>query len=149
MIERTPEEARELQRRLTGYQQRYDEVLEPLKRSAPPPKLNQGANAYRREALGYIQLFLPRGHELRDLSLANCRADALGALEPQILALARETARRPALLADTPAGRVDSLNPNIRAVTLNGITTFHGESFVKAMGRPGRRVASFMPISWS
>jgi hypothetical protein len=150
MIQRTREEEIELQRRLTGYQAKYDEVLAPMRRAAPAPRLGEGANSYRRRGLGLVQMFLPPDHELHGLSLANCKADALGALEPQILHAAREVARSPSKLALTPAARPDTLDPNIKAVTsADGITTFHGPSFVRAMSRPGRRVASFMPISWS
>jgi hypothetical protein len=144
-IQRTPAEEAELQRRLTTYQSRYDDVLAPMRRSAPAPRLGEGANAYRRRGLGLVQMFLPPDHELHGLSLENCKSDALGVLEPQILRAAREVARSPSKLALTPAGRPDSLDPNIRAVTMaDGTTTYHGESFVRAMGRPGRRVLSFM-----
>jgi hypothetical protein len=144
-IQRTREEEAELQRRLSGFQAKYDEALAPMRRQAPAPRLGEGANAYRRRGLGFVQMFLPPDHDLHGLSLENCKADAIGVLEKQILHAARETARQPELLANTPAGRPDSLDPTLRAVTqANGVTTYHGESFVRAMGRPGRRVLSFM-----
>jgi hypothetical protein len=149
MIQRTPEEEAELQRRLTGYQARYDEVLAPVRRAAPPPRLGEGANAYRRRRLGFVQMFLPSDDPLHDLSLAKCDAATIGVLEKQILHAAREVARSPSKLANTPAGRPDSLDPNIRAVTMaDGTTTYHGTCFVKAMGRPGRRVTGFWPPAY-
>jgi hypothetical protein len=70
-------------------------------------------------------------------------SNALSAIEPKILDEARQAANNPKLLAHTPAAKPDSLDPNIKAVTLNGVTTFWGESFVRSMSRPGRRVAGF------
>jgi hypothetical protein len=51
-------------------------------------------------------------------------------------------------MAESPAARPDSLNPVIKMIACSdqGIesTRFYGpESFVKAMGRPGRLVTSF------
>jgi hypothetical protein len=75
-------------------------------------------------------------------------ADSLNVVEPQILAEARAVASTPALLAQTPAGRADTVDPELRMITtVNGGTEVHsffGESsFVKRMGRPGRRVTGF------
>jgi hypothetical protein len=96
---------------------------------------------------------LPVGHELRDVPLDNMRSDAIGVFERQILHAAREVARRPRMLADTPAARPDTLDPAIKAVPVNrnGIETieYYGESFVRKMSRPGRRVASFWPPSYA
>jgi hypothetical protein len=145
---RTVEYERELQRRLTVYQQKYDSALEPFKRSAPCPPRGVGANEYRRAGLGYIQQFLPADSKWRDISLDGMRSDALAVAEEQILADAERTARHPKLMADTPTARPDATNPNIKMVTVvkGGVETreFYGESFVREMGRPGRRVIGFM-----
>ena len=71
-------------------------------------------------------------------------SDALNAIEPMIVNEARYVATNPRLLAHTPTARPDTLDPDIRSVTLNGITTFQGQSFVRDMGRPGRRVVGFI-----
>jgi hypothetical protein len=70
-------------------------------------------------------------------------AARLNAIEPDILAEARLAATNPRMLAHTPAAKPDTLDPNIKAVTLNGVTTFWGESFVRGMSRPGRRVVGW------
>ena len=125
------------------FQVRYDSVLEPMKRAAAPPRQGISVNEFRRQSLSFIQQFLPPDSEWRGVSLNNCMSDALNAIEPQILNEARLAATRPSMLAHTPAARPDSLDPDIKAVTLNGITTYHGQSFVKNMTMPGRRVAGF------
>jgi hypothetical protein len=134
---------RQKQERLTLFQARYDSVLEPLKRAAAAPKEEIGVNEYRRRSLGFIQQFLPPDSKWRGVSLDGCMSEALNAIEPQILNEARLAATNPRMLAHTPAAKPDTIDPSLRAVTLNGITTFHGESFVRNMGRPGRRVVSF------
>src|SRR6516162_1465504 len=139
----TAELERQKQERLTSFQARYDSILEPLKRAAAPPVQGIGVNEYRRRSLGFIQQFLPPGSKWRGISLDGCKSDALNAIEPQILDEARLAATNPRMLAHTPAAKPDTLDPSIKSVTLNGITTFWGESFVRAMGRPGRRVAGF------
>jgi hypothetical protein len=139
----TAELERQRDERLTQFQAKYDWVLEPLKRSAAPPQQGIGVNEYRRQSLGFIQRFLPPDSKWRGVSLDGCKADALNAIEPMILNEARLAATNPRMLAHTPAAKQDTLDPSIKAVTLNGITTFWGESFVRAMSRPGRRVAGF------
>jgi hypothetical protein len=139
----TAELERQKQERLTSFQARYDSILEPLKRAAAPPVQGIGVNEYRRRSLGFIQQFLPPDSKWRGVSLDGCKSDALNAIEPQILNEARLAATNPRLLAHTPAAKPDTLDPNIKAVTLNGVTTFWGDSFVRAMSRPGRRVAGF------
>jgi hypothetical protein len=104
--------------------------------------MGMSINEFRRRSLSYIQQFLPP--EWRGVSLDNCMSEALNAIEPQILKEARFAATNPRLLAHTPAAKPDSLDPDIKAVTLNGITSYHGQSFVKNMGRPGRRVTGWM-----
>jgi hypothetical protein len=90
-----------------------------------------------------MKQYLAPGNPWRDVSLNGLRSDALNIAQSEIIDGLRATARDPRLLANTPAAKPDTLDPNIKAVTLNGITTFWGESFVRAMGRPGRRVAGF------
>jgi hypothetical protein len=139
----TAELEKQKQERLTQFQIRYDSILEPLKRAAAPPTQGIAVNEYRRRSLGFIQQFLPPDSKWRGISLDGCKSDALNAIEPQILDEARLTATNPRMLAHTPAAKPDTLDPNIKAVTLNGVTTFWGESFVRGMSRPGRRVAGF------
>jgi hypothetical protein len=140
----TAELERQRDERLSMFQARYDQILEPLKRSAAPPPQGISVNEYRRRSLGFIQRFLPPDSKWRNVSLDGCKSDALSAIEPQILNEARLAATNPRMLAHTPAARPDNLDPNLKSVTINGVTTYHGEhSFVKSMSRPGRLVTSF------
>jgi hypothetical protein len=99
-----------------------------------------------------IQSFLPPSSKWHNAPLDNCKSDALNAIEPQILDEARRVARNPAMLAQTPAGRPDTLDPNLRMVVAKqgntDVNLFYGDvSFVKGMARPGRRVVGFNTTS--
>src|SRR6516165_10178633 len=135
---RDPEYKRELQRRLTVFQSVYDQTLEPFGRRAPAPRMGQSANSYQREGLGYIQQFVHPKSPWRKVSLDGMRADALAVANQEIIADALVTARDPKLIAQTPAARIDPMNPSIKVVKMvrggKEFTEFHGEeSFVKAM----------------
>jgi hypothetical protein len=145
---RTQEYEIELARRVTVYQSIYDAALEPFGRRAPAPTLGVGANEFRRESLTQLKQFLPPDNPWRKASLAGLKSDAINVAQSEILDGLRVTARDPRLMATTPAARPDPMDGNIRMLkrTLGGkeVTEFHGDvSFVKAMGRPGRRVMGF------
>ena len=147
----TNAEIQEQQRRLTVYQDRYDQVLQPWCRRAPAPVLTQSPYNYRREVLQFAQTFLPETDQWRKIpaaDIANMDSSVIGVVEDQILSALRSAARNPASVANSSAGRPDSITPGIRMVEhhdTNGLkmTTFHGESFVRAFTRPCRRVVSF------
>jgi len=52
----TREELQEQQRRLTVYQDRYDQALMPWGRRAPEPTLTESPGRYRRRVLSHAQL---------------------------------------------------------------------------------------------
>jgi hypothetical protein len=145
---RTPEYERELARRLTVYQADFDSALEPFGRSAPAPPLGVGANEYRRTALAYMTMFTAPDNRWRNAKLDSLKSAVLDIAQSEIIDGMRAVAQSPRLMAETPAARPDSTNPNIKAVPVSrgGAKTmeFYGESFVKSMGRPGRRVIGFM-----
>jgi hypothetical protein len=145
----TREELQEQQRRLTVYQDRYDQVLQPWGRKAPEPTLTESPGHYRRKVLAHAQLFLPENDQWRGVDVNDLGSDALPVAEQQILGALRSAAQQPASIANSAAGRPDSIHPGIRMVEhhdSNGLKmrTFHGESFVKYFGRPCRRVKSFL-----
>jgi hypothetical protein len=148
----TNAEIQEQQRRLTVYQDRYDQVLEKWGRRAPAPVLTQSPYNYRREALTFAQTFLPETDQWRNLpaaEIARMDSDTIQVVERQILDALKSAANRPASIANSAAGRPDSMIPGIRYVETrdsNGqmVRTFHGEPFTKFFGRPGRRVKSFL-----
>jgi hypothetical protein len=143
----TAELERQKSERLTQFHALFDQVLEKFGRRAPPPRPDQTINSYRREGMGYIQPFLHKDSAWRTVSLDGLMSDALNVAQQEILADAAYTANNPRLLADTAAARPDSIDPNIRQVTVNRggteTTEFYGQSFVRGMTRPGRRVVSF------
>ena len=141
----TREELQEQQRRLTVYQDRYDQALMPWGRRAPEPTLTESPGRYRRRVLSHAQLFLPENDQWRNVDCNDLGSDALPVAESQIIGALASAAQRPASIANSAAGRPDSIQPGIRVVEhhdVNGLKmrTFHGEHhFTKFMGRPGRR----------
>jgi hypothetical protein len=141
----TREELQEQQRRLTVYQDRYDQVLLPWGRKAPEPVLTETPGHYRRKALTHSQLFLPENDQWRNVDVNDLNTDALVVAEQQILNALTSAAQHPASIANSAAGRPDSIQPGLRVVEhhdVNGLKmrTFHGESFVRYFTRPCRRV---------
>jgi hypothetical protein len=145
----TTEELQEQQRRLTVYQDRYDQVLQPWGRKAPEPTLTESPGHYRRKVLSHAQLFLPENDQWRAVDVNDLASDALVVAERQILGALQAAQRTPALIANSAAGRPDTITPGIRMVEhhdANGLkmTTFHGDWFGRAFTRPARRVVSFL-----
>src|SRR5215472_13861438 len=115
----TNAELQEQQRRLTVYQDRYDQVLMPWGRRAPVPVLTQTPGQYRREALVHAQTFLPDDDQWRKVppaDIARMDSSVIGAVESQILDALRTAANNPRSVAMSAAGRPDSIDPNIRMV---------------------------------
>jgi hypothetical protein len=123
------------------FQEYYDNTLRKIGLRAPQPTLGQSCNDYRRETLRTIkQTFLPQNHPLYAVQMRALKADALQALEPQVLKAAVVEANNP---VHVPAGelrKVEELDDYGKLKTIRWVGL---ESFVKAMGRPGRRVVSF------
>jgi hypothetical protein len=156
----TNAELQEQQRRLTVFQDRYDEVLQPWGRRAPVPVLTQTPGQYRREALIHAQTFLPENDQWRKVppvEFTRMDVDTLRVVEAQILDALRTAAQHPASVASSAAGRPDSIDPNLRVVESydsNGLKmrTFHGantkepnqDCFTRQFTRPCRRVKSFL-----
>jgi hypothetical protein len=145
----TREELLEQQRRLTAFQDRYDQALLPWGRQAPAPVLTESPGRYRRRVLANAQLFLPADAQWRGVDVNDLGSDALAVAEQQILDALKAAQQTPALVASSAAGRPDTIDPNIRMVEhhdANGLKqrTFHGQSFVRFFTRPGRYVKSFL-----
>jgi hypothetical protein len=144
------------------YRAYYDEELTRHVGARPPePFPGQTVTDYRIEALrSFKQSYLPQTHKLYGVNFRRTRAsfrnDAAGlnaflsTIEPQVLAACRTEAWNP---LHVPKGELKQIEVFDQTGRLK-MTEFVGqESFVKAMGRPGRRVASFWteqgPISAS
>jgi len=124
------------------FQEYYDDTLRKVGMRAPQPTLGQTVNDYRRETLRTIKrTFLPQAHPLYAVQMRALKADALGALEPQVLQAAVIEANNPCHVAPGELRKVEELDDFGKLKTIKWIGQ---ESFVKAMGRPGRRVKSFL-----
>jgi len=124
------------------FQEYYDNTLRKVGMRAPQPTLGQTVNDYRRETLRTIkQTFLPQNHPLYAVQMRQLKADALGALEPQVLEAAVVEANNPIHVEPGQLRKVEELDDYGKLKTIKWIGK---ESFVKAMGRPGRRVTSFL-----
>ena len=108
--------------------------------SVPPPPLGEDPETYRRDLCVKAKRQLPYDHQLRKIKLWDLSRAAFEALEPQVYDACAEAAKRP---DSVPPGEMRMLKTKDQ----NGqeiITWIGNESFVKDMGRPGRRVVSFM-----
>jgi len=123
------------------YQRLYDDTLLRVGMRAPEPTLGQSANDYRREQLRTMKKAFLQNHDLYKVNMRGLRADALPIFENQVLEAVPVEAFNPMNVPKGTMKEIVQINPD------NGskIHLFLGqESFVKQMGRPGRRVASFM-----
>jgi hypothetical protein len=123
------------------FQEYYDETLRNVGVRAPQPVLNQTVNNYRRETLRNLKrTFLPQNHPLYEVQFRELKADALGILEPQLLKAVVVEANNPCHVEPGELRKIEEIDPYGQVKTIRWIGP---ESFVKAMGRPGRRVQSF------
>jgi hypothetical protein len=138
----TLDQQRHRQNALRTHQSRYDEVLRQVGRRAREPVLGESELDYRREVCRDMKMaFLPQNHPLYKVNWRGLRADALGALEPDLLKAVPVEAFNPLNFEPgqlVPREVVDEYGKT------KVIKWVGRESFVKAMGRPGRKVVSFM-----
>jgi len=124
------------------FQEYFDETLRKVGMRAPQPVLGTTVNDYRREVLRTIkQTFLPQSHPLYGVQMRGLRADALAAIEPQVLQAAVKEANNPCHVEPGELRKVEEIDQYGQVKTIKFIGR---ESFVKAMGRPVRRVTSFL-----
>jgi hypothetical protein len=135
----TPEQHFDAARKFQAY---YDDTLRKVGMRAPEPTLGQTVNDYRRETLRTLKrTFLPPVHDLYQVQFRQLKADALQVFEPQLLSACVTEANNPAHVPLGELRKVEELDEYGKLKTIKWIGQ---ESFVKAMGRPGRRVKSFL-----
>jgi hypothetical protein len=138
----TLDQQKQQQNALRTHQSRYDEVLRQVGRRAREPVLGESELDYRREVCRDMKrAFLPQNHPLYRVQWRQLKADALGALEPDLLKAAPVEAFNPLNFEPgqlVPREVMDDYG-KVKVIQWVG-----RESFVKAMGRPGRRVIGFM-----
>ena len=124
------------------FQAYYDEVLRKIGVRAPQPVLGTTVNDYRRETLRNLKrTFLPQNHDLYQVQFRQLPADVLGVFEPQLLNACIVEANNP---AHVPPGELRKIEEYDQYGQVKTIRFVGPECFVKQMGRPGRRVKSFL-----
>jgi hypothetical protein len=124
------------------FQEYFDHTLRRIGMRAPQPVLGETCNHYRREALRTMkQTFLPQNHPLYQVQYRSLKADALAALEPQLLSAVVEEANNPSTVEP---GQFRQIEEYDESGTVRSVKFIGPQSFVVGLGRPGRRVTSFM-----
>jgi hypothetical protein len=123
------------------FQEYFDQSLRKVGMRAPEPVLGQSVNDYRRETLRNLKrTFLPQNHPLYEVQYRQLKADALQVLEPQLLDACVKEPNNP---AHVPAGEIRKIERLDEFGKVKTIDWIGRESFVKAMGRPGRHARFF------
>jgi len=122
------------------WQEHYQKEVEDIGLNIPPPSLGQKTNDYRREMMRLLKkTFIPASHKLSKVQMRQLPDDVLSGFEQMLLPACRTEAFNPLTV---PKGEIRE----VVRVDQNGLKVRHfigQESFVKGMGRPGRRVISF------
>jgi hypothetical protein len=121
------------------YQQRYDEALSPWDLRAPGPVLGEDITEYRAKLAILAKKQLPPDHELRKVSYRRMDTDIFDRFEPELLQAVSRAAYDPSTVPSGQFRKVGEVDSN----GMKMVRWVGPESFVKAMGRPGRRVLSF------
>jgi hypothetical protein len=124
-----------------NFQAYYDDAMREVGVRIPAPVLGMSTNQYRRKTLAALQrALLPRNHDLSRVDFHELKADALQVIEPQTLDACKAERINP---NNVPLGEIKPIKVFDQYGRVQ-MTKFIGqESFVKTMGRPGRRVTSF------
>jgi len=135
----TPEQHFDAARKFQAY---YDDTLRKVGMRAPQPVLGETVNHYRRETLRNLKrTFLPQNHDLYQVQFRQLPADVLNPFETQLLNAVVVEANNPIHVPPGELRKVEELDEYGKLKTIRWIGQ---ESFVKAMGRRGRRVKSFL-----
>jgi hypothetical protein len=126
--------------RINEWRDHYNKMLKDIGVESPLPKAGQSVGRYRRNACQtFADSYLPQNHQYAKIDYRNLDFDVFKNFEPQLLQHVVVEYQNP---NNVPAGSFRE----IKRQTANGQTysDFVGQDcFVKFMGRPGRRVASF------
>src|SRR6516164_1690019 len=124
------------------FQEYYDNALRKVGMRAPQPVLGTTVNDYRRETLRNLKrTFLPQNHDLYQVQFRQLPADILQVFEPQLLQACVVECNNP---AHVPAGELRKIEEHDEYGKVRMVKWIGQDCFVKQMGRPGRRVKSFL-----
>ena len=122
------------------WQEHYQKEVEDIGLNIPSPVLGQKTNDYRREMMRLLKkTFIPTTHNLYKVQMRQLPDDVLAGFEQMLLPACRTEAFSPLTV---PRGEIRE----VVKTDVNGLKVRHfigQDSFVKFMGRPGRRVVSF------
>jgi hypothetical protein len=122
------------------YQQRYDDALQPWDLRAPAPVLGEDIAEYRAKLAILAKHQLPPDHQLRKVQYRRLDSAIFDNFEPQLLRACRQEAYNP---ASVPPGEFRKV-VEIASDGMKIVKWIGQQSFVKDMGRSGRRVVSFL-----
>jgi hypothetical protein len=131
----------EHQQNIIKYREYYNKELSDIGWVSPTPKADQKGGNYRRTSLQYFaDHLLPQRHELAKMNYLDMPYDILRTFEPQVLKACVDEYQNP---NNVPRGELRKIERRDGYGHVRAIDFIGRESFVKAMGRPGRRVVSF------
>ena len=128
-----------VQHALRAIQERADAAFEPWGMRAPAPALGVDPDEYKRNLLIKAKKLIPGDNELRHVQVRQLPREALSQFENMIYPVAKATAYSADSVPDGQMRAIEEKDSN----GLKMIRWIGKVSFVKGMGRPGRRVASF------
>jgi hypothetical protein len=141
-LEEQREKARKDRVRNVEHQSRYDSIFAKHGARAPSPVVNERPPAFRRRLFSLAQSLLPSAkHPLAKFRADSIDGSAIAELERQLLRAVEDQATHPT--GDNIPRAGEPLKEVTRVDDATGYkeTSFYGqESFIKGMGRPGRRV---------
>jgi hypothetical protein len=135
----TRDQALRMQASARVYQERYDSALQPWDLRAPAPVLGQPIEEYRWKLARLAKHQLPEDHELRKIQYRRLDTAIFDNFEPELLQAVQSAAYDP---SSVPLGQFRKVT-EVASDGLKIVRWIGQESFVKDMGRPGRRVVSF------
>jgi hypothetical protein len=133
------DQAMRMQASARVYQERYDTALQPWDIRAPAPVLGQPIEEYRWKLARLAKHQLPEDHQLRKIQYRRLDTAVFDNFEPQLLQAVQRAAYD---AASVPPGQFRKVT-EIASDGMKIVKWVGQESFVKDMGRPGRRVVSF------
>ena len=127
---------------IVKYREYYNKELSEIGFESPTPKADQTGGNYRRTSLQhFVDRFLPQTHEFAKMNYLNMPYDILRTFEPQVLKACVTEYQNPNNMLPGELRKIERRDGYGHHRSTDWIGR---ESFVKAMGRPGRRVVSFL-----
>jgi hypothetical protein len=137
----TEDQLKYQQRSARLYQEKYDGTLRQVGMRAPEPVLGQSPDDYRRETLRTLKKTFLANHELNKVNMRGLDSSVLPPFEAQVLDAVVKEAYNP---QNVPPGELRKIERYDEYNKVKEILFVGQDSFVKQMGRAGRKVVSFL-----